>query len=134
MRLHNGFSLLEILVAFAIMAVSLTIILRIFGSGINSAVVSEDYTMAVQIAESLMARTGIETPLEVGEFSGTEGDKYHWTVSVNPLPALVASQPDQGGDALALMAINVFVSWGDGQDKNRILELESQRLFRRTLQ
>ena len=73
---QKGFSLLEILIAFSILAISLGILLKIFSAGINTAVVSEDYTAAVQIAESLMAKTGLESPLQAGEDSGTENDKY----------------------------------------------------------
>ena len=80
MNKNKGFSLLEILVAFTIMAVSLGIVLKIFSSGVNTAIISEDYIIATQIAESLMAKTGIEEPLSIGEKSGTEGDKYQWRV------------------------------------------------------
>ena len=54
-----GFSLLEMLVAFTILAFSLVVILRIFSSGIGTAVTAEEYTAAVQIAESLLAKTGL---------------------------------------------------------------------------
>lgn len=81
---QKGFSLLEILIAFSILAISLGILLKIFSAGINTAVVAEDYTVAVQIAESLMAKTGLESPLQEGEDSGTENDKYEWQVMVTP--------------------------------------------------
>ncbi|MDD2759971.1 MAG: prepilin-type N-terminal cleavage/methylation domain-containing protein [Methylomonas sp.] len=131
MRLHKGFSLLEILVAFAIMAVALTIVLRIFGSGVNAAVVSEDYTIAVQIAESLMAATGVETPLQEGELSGTEGDRYDWQVRISPVAdsADNATQPDQARPVLRLFAVNVQVTWGDDNVKRRRLELHSLKLM-----
>jgi len=140
MRKYKGFSLLEILVAFAIMAVALTIVLRIFGSGVNAAVVSEEYTLAVQIAESLMARLGVETPLQSGEFSGTEGDKYDWLVRMEPVagPAFIGkrfgSRPEQEQDQapipLQLMAVKVRVSWGEDDDNQRALELHALKLFR----
>lgn len=137
MRRHKGFSLLEILVAFAIMAVALTIVLRIFGSGVNAATVSEEYTLAVQIAESLMARTGVETPLQVGEFNGTEGDKYDWWVHVTPVagPApeptsrFASQQEPVQGSKLQLMAVKVIVGWGEEGRKHRSLELNSMKLF-----
>lgn len=56
---QRGFSLLEILIAFTILAFSLTILLKIFSTGAASASVSEEYTAAVQIAESVMARAGV---------------------------------------------------------------------------
>ena len=95
--------------AFAIMAVALTIVLRIFGSGINAAVVSEDYTTAVQIAESLMARTGVESPLQIGEFSGNEADKYDWVVNVDPFANMEseATQRDQAQVSLQLAVVKV---------------------------
>lgn len=135
MRRHKGFSLLEILVAFAIMAVALTIVLRIFGSGVNTAVTSEEYTLAVQIAESLMARTGVETPLLAGETSGVEAEKYHWLVNVSPVTVPVAppsrfnSQANYELPPEQLMSVKVRVSWDDGNQGHRQLELNSLKLL-----
>ena len=136
MRQHKGFSLLEILVAFAIMAVALTIVLRIFGSGVNSAVVSEEYTLAVQIAESLMARIGVETPLQSGEYSGNEADKFEWLVRVTPVAgppptktSRFQSQEPQVQSGLSLMAVHVRVSWGVDVENQRSLELSGLKLF-----
>ena len=75
---QRGFSLLEILIAFSILALSLGILLKIFSAGVNTAGVAEEYTAAVQIAESLMAQTGVETPLQPNEATGLENEKYHW--------------------------------------------------------
>lgn len=133
MKRHKGFSLLEILVAFAIMAVALTIVLRIFGSGVNNAVISEDYTLAVQIAESLMARTGVEAPLQIGESTGREGDKFDWRVIVRPV---AKSNPGNGnnddaqGPTLELVSVSVQVDWGDDDGARRTLELSSLRTMR----
>lgn len=128
-RRHKGFSLLEILVAFSIMAVALTIVLRIFGSGVNSAIVSEEYSIAVQIAESIMARTGIETPLQIGETTGSENNhKYNWSVAIRPVARTKANndQAQSNVAGLQLLAVKVQVVWGeDGQ--GRSIELNSLR-------
>ena len=136
LRAHDGFSLLEILVAFSIMAVALTIVLRIFGSGVNAAVVSEEYSLAVQIAESLMARVGVETPLQAGEMTGVEVDKYEWLIRISPV---VTPQPsmskfksqqetEQAAPSVQLMSVNVRVVWGE-DDRRRSLLLNSLKLF-----
>jgi general secretion pathway protein I len=129
MRQPKGFSLLEILVAFSIMAVALTIVLRIFGAGVNNAVISEEYNTAVQIAESILARTGVETPLEVGEVTGIEGYKYHWLVSVSLVhQAALNANPGQASSSGALYAIRVLVVWDDAAAIPRRIDLQTFRL------
>lgn len=66
---ERGFSLLEILIAFSILAVSLGILLKIFSTGVTTARVADDYTNAVQIANNLIAKTGVETPLKSAKHS-----------------------------------------------------------------
>ena len=140
MKPHKGFSLLEILVAFSIMAIALTIVLRIFGSGVNAAVVSEEYSIAVQIAESLMARVGVEAPLEAGEISGAEAEYYEWLVRITPVISPQASlqkfksqQPEETetAAALQLFSVRVEVVWGDEDDKQRSLVLHNLKLAQR---
>jgi len=117
---HQGFSLLEILVAFTIMAVSLSIVLKIFSAGVNTAIVSEDYIVATQIAESLMAKTGIEEPLIASETSGTEDDKYQWMVKVESSSQFVEDESNT-----ELMDVQVLVQWGNEQGNGRMIELNT---------
>ncbi|QWF69918.1 prepilin-type N-terminal cleavage/methylation domain-containing protein [Methylomonas paludis] len=130
----KGFSLLEILVAFAIMAVALTIVLRIFGTGVNNAILSEEYTLAVQIAESLQARTGIEIPLEVGESSGDEGGKYHWLLKIidvtpAPPPASTPANPNLPvAQPVPLYAVQVQVFWQDDGREMRSVDIRSLKM------
>ncbi len=119
-KIQQGFSLLEILVAFTIMAVSLTIVLKIFSAGVNTAIVSEDYMVATQIAESLMAKTGIEEPLIASEISGTEDDKYQWTVKIENSSQFVEDESNT-----ELMDVQVLVQWGNEQGNGRMIELNT---------
>ena len=86
--------------------------------------IAEEYTVATQIAESLMAKTGIEEPLVVGESSGTEVEKYHWRVKIenssNP-----ADVEEEIGDDISLLAVRVTVQWGDEDRNRRTVELNT---------
>ncbi len=123
---HKGFSLLEILIAFSILAFSLGILLKIFSSGVDTATVAEDYTVAVQVAESLMAKTGIETPLQVGQDSGTENEKYDWLLTVNPY-IFESGNSDSVTTTMTLFKVKVIVSWGKALNSRRV-ELTTLKL------
>lgn len=124
MNKHRGFSLLEILVAFSILAISLGILLKIFSSGVNTAIIAEEYVEATQIAESLMAKTGVEEVLTVSETFGTEREKYYWRVNVENIPH---SETDEES-TIELMAVQVMVEWGDDGKKNRVVELNTVKI------
>lgn len=129
-NLNKGFSLLEVLVAFSILAISLGILLKIFSSGVNTAIIAEEYTVATQVAESLMAKSGVVDSLVVGQVSGVAGDKYHWTVKVenfsNP-----ADDLEKDASAL-LMDVQVMVRWGDEfRSNNRFVELNTIKIGQR---
>ncbi|CAA9892169.1 General secretion pathway protein I [Candidatus Methylobacter favarea] len=123
-----GFSLLELLIAFSILAVSLSILLKIFSTGANTAVLAEEYTAAVQIAESLMAKTGVETDLKPEESSGVENEKYHWRVSVAPFNLTMENLDIQSIPA-ALFKIKVTIAW----DNDRQMELTTLKVINKEL-
>lgn len=124
---QRGFSLLEILIAFAILALSLGILLRIFSSGVNAAGVAEEYTTAVRIAESLMAETGVVRPLQPGVASGVENNKYEWRVAVVPF-RFTAPNLNTATIPAELFKIRVDVGWGGRQ-----IELTTLKLANKTL-
>jgi general secretion pathway protein I len=129
-RLHQaqrGFSLLEILVAFSIMAISMGMLLSIFSSGLRNAAVSEEYTSAVQIAEAMIARPGIETPLRPGQSSGVENDKYRWELTVAPF-ILTDETIDTRPIPAQLFMVTAIVSWGDEGGSERRFELSELKL------
>ena len=129
---QQGFSLLEILIAFSILALSLGILLKIFSAGVDTAEVAEDYTAAVQIAQSLMAKTGVETPLQADQSSGLENEKYHWLVEVIPFE-FNPDNVDPTAITAALFKVKVSVSWGDDNSDDRQVRLTTLKLINKTL-
>ncbi|MDO9270920.1 MAG: prepilin-type N-terminal cleavage/methylation domain-containing protein [Methylobacter sp.] len=133
MNKQRGFSLLEILIAFSILALALGILLKIFSAGVNTAGVAGEYTAAVQVAESLMAQTGVEAPLQQGEATGLKNGKYHWRVSVSPFQ-FTAENLDVTTIPVALFKVKVIVSWGDdARAAGRQVELITLKLTNKML-
>ncbi len=123
-----GFSLLEILIAFSILAVSLGILLKIFSTGVTTARIADDYTNAAQIATNLMAKTGVETPLKTSEMLGIENEIYHWKVQVMP-KTFASPELDLRELPVELFNVNVQVWWGDdAKTDDRVLELNTLKL------
>ncbi len=129
---QQGFSLLEILIAFSILALSLGILLKIFSTGINTATVAENYTEAVQISKNLMAKTGIETPLQVGQSSGIENNFYQWWIETSPF-MFNPDNVDPKTLTAELFKVKVTVSWSDGGASDRQVELITLKLINKTL-
>jgi general secretion pathway protein I len=128
-RTQEGFSLLEILIAFSILALSLGILLRIFSGGANTAMVAEEYTNAVQIAETLMAKTGAEIPLRNHESSGVIDNKYNWLLRISPY-TFQSSDNATKVAGVELYKVNVAVNWGDDENAdNRMFQLATLKLL-----
>jgi len=122
---QSGYTLIEVLVAFMILALALTVLLRIFSGGLRNVSVSSDYATATLIAESRLAAAGIDIPLRPGETSGTEGERFEWTVSVQdyqPWPGYRSAS-----QAVDAYRVTVTVEWPHG-DNTRSVGLSTVRL------
>lgn len=127
-RRQNGFSLLEILVAFSILALSLGVLLNIFSTGLRSAMISDEYIHAVAIAESLLAKAGIESTLEQGESHGIEEDKYSWNIHIEPYADDVI---DLEKGRITPYRITVTVDWKEVEEERSIV-LNTLRLAKKS--
>ena len=124
--LQQGFSLLEILIAFSILAFSLTILLNIFSGGLRSTIVSEEYQQAVIIAQSRLAAAGVEEPLDNGVQSGEVEEKYFWTVQMQAFN-LDKMGLDAEQQKVVPYLVTVTVEWEAGRN-NRQFELTTIKL------
>ena len=121
----QGYSLIEILVAFSILAMALTVLFRIFSSGLNNVGASSEYALAVLVAESKLASPGVSEPLRPGRSEGIEGDRFSWSRMVSEY-----SEPTQqlsNNIGLSPYRIVVDVEWS-GKRGLRQVQLETIRL------
>jgi general secretion pathway protein I len=112
---QSGFSLLEILVAFSILALSLGVLMQIFSGSLRNADITHDQAQAVVLAQSLLTAAGAETPLAPGETNGVYTEKFRWLLRVRPfLDEARAGDTTAVRQALALdlWEVTASVAWG----------------------
>jgi general secretion pathway protein I len=78
-----GFTLLEVLVAFLILAVSLSVLWRSFSGDLASLDSSAFYASALAEARSQVDRLGTEVPLEEGEVRGRAEGGLSWVLRMH---------------------------------------------------
>lgn len=81
---QRGFSLLEVLVAFAILAITLGVLMEIFSRATLTTIVTSQYSQAASLIESKLAAVGAEIPLEEGSVSGEPEAGFDWEVTMMP--------------------------------------------------
>lgn len=117
-RSQQGFTLLEVLLAFLVFALSFAVTLEILTGAIRNTARAKEQTEASLIAQSLMNQVGLDIPLSSGaSFEGEEGN-YRWQIEIFPF---------QGGAdnarslelmdivGLDLLEVECVVSWGEGE-------------------
>jgi general secretion pathway protein I len=128
-----GFSLLEVLVAFVILALVGTALFRLFGVSLNNASLADEYSRAALYAESRLVAAAVEAPLREGSAQGASDDgRYAWTTMIEPYVA-PGTTPDQERMAqmlpLRTWRISVTVAWpGDVFGSQRSIVLSTVRL------
>lgn len=77
---EGGFTILEVLTAFVLMAVTLAVVLQVFSGGLRDAQLADEYAHAVLIAQSRLAGFTASEKFEEGMSSGSDG-AFTWTLS-----------------------------------------------------
>lgn len=120
----KGFSLLEVLIAFTILALGLGVLLQVFSKGINTATLSAHYGRATALAEAGIGLVGLDIPLEPGLRGGETEDGLRWQVQVTEVN-LDDLLP--GEAPMPAYLITSEVSWGLAGG-SRTLSLSTLRL------
>jgi len=81
-RTSRGFTLLEVMLAFVVFALSFATVLEIMAGSMRSVRRASDDTEVALFAQSVMDLVGTEIPIEEGQFDGTGMDHYQWRLDI----------------------------------------------------
>jgi len=124
-RRSNGFTLIEVLVALVIMAVSLAALFNVFSTALRNTTAAESHALATTHAQTILARIGVEQPLTEGEISGRIDEKFSWRIDMHPLS--VEDRSDANRIFVRPFRVAVTINWVDGLAE-RSVALETLRL------
>lgn len=128
----GGFSLLEVLVAFVILALVLGTLMQIFSGGLRGVSRAAEFQRAVLLGQSKLAAIGIEVPLKEGVSSGDFDADYRWQLTIRPYTDTQMNVAEQAAVPapllpVALLEVEVQVIWG-GAGQPHHFSLKTLRL------
>jgi general secretion pathway protein I len=107
-----GFTLVEVIVAIAILSIGLTVLMSMMSHSLRQVAQAEKIAEAGSLAQSLIAGVGTELPIREGESGGQFPNGYHWHLAMH-----------QYGDAnerevwpVGAYTISAKITWNDGPD------------------
>ena len=120
-----GFTLIEVVVAFVLLALVLSTGFEIFSQGLSRAGGLDERSRALEVARSALTDAGMEEVLKPGIAQGESQDpRFHWTRTITPYD----ESPDPNHPIQAtyvLYRVDVKVDWRGGDGKDHALALST---------
>ena len=129
MNRSRGFTLLEVMLAFVILAVSMGMLLGMLSRGLGQVRTSQDETEATLHAQSLLDQIGVIEPMQPGERVGDfASGRYRYRLETteiedpSPAPALPPTVVDSGTliNAPTVYRVALVVSWGPPESPRQL--------------
>lgn len=114
----RGFTLLEVMLAFVIFALSFATVLEVMAGSMRSVKRASDDTEVALFAQSIIDLVGTEIPVEEGQFNGTGMDRYQWQLDIT---LYESGDEDMGTEVLAEMSgvelyrVDLEIDWETGR-------------------
>lgn len=112
----GGFTLLELLLAFVVFALSFATVLEILSGSLRNTVRARHFTEAALTAQSVMDQVGLEIPLADGTNSAGESGDYRWQIEIYPYEGESGEFNNielEDLTGIALLRVDLEVSWGE---------------------
>lgn len=126
---NKGFTLIEVVVALAILGVGLIVIIELFSGGLRLGKTSEEYTKAVEYARMKMEEIAVQRSVEEGIEEGEFDDVFRWRVGAKKMDILPIEKSSDFKPPVDLYQIQVNITWKSGS-KERSVGIESYKTIK----
>ncbi len=111
----RGFTLIEVIIAFALLALALTLLLGSLSGAARQIRQADDSGRATLHAQSLLTQLGVGEALRPGRQQGVvEQGRYRWVLDVVPYADPLKPPPVGTDNAPRLLQVRLSVVWGEG--------------------
>lgn len=124
MNRQGGFTLIEVVVAFAILSLLIGVLYQTFAQTMLGADRAQKRQAALELAESVLASWGKQDEGRAGVTAGSDGAGMRWTVETTPY----AEPGRQAPWSVPAFDVHVSVAWGSSEAER--VELRSLELGR----
>lgn len=125
----SGFTLLEVMLAFVVLATAMGLLVGMLAKGLKQVRQAQGETEATLYAQSLFDQLGVLEPMALGSREGGfDKDRYRYRLEISEAPDPVPLQPSTplpdlpvtsiGAPVLYRVALDV--SWGNGLPAQRL--------------
>ncbi len=119
---NSGFTLIEVLIAFAILAMVLGVVFRTLSTGLSHERTAGLVTARVLEARSILERLGADIALEEGTIEGRLATGEPWSLTVSLLDPAAGDETDPGPLNAYLAELSIR------GDDGRMLRLQTLKL------
>lgn len=125
-RRERGYTLIEVVIAFAVLALALTLLLGTLTNSSHEVRWSSDAGRAAMLSQSVLDRVEMDGALREGARDGQfEDGRYRWQLQVRRYGARTGQPVDP--NVPVLLALDLTMEWGDGGPRETLV-LHSLRL------
>lgn len=111
-----GFTLLEVLLAFVVFALSFATVMEIQSGSIRNTIRAREYSEVALIAQSVMDQVGLEIPLETGTTASGDSGNYRWDLTIDEFDDATGEVDSIALAELTgieLLRVDLVISWGE---------------------
>jgi general secretion pathway protein I len=123
---EKGFTLIEVIIALAILGIALTVIIELFSGGLRLGRVSQEYTQAMNFASLKMEEIVTQKTIEAGEDEGEFDKIFRWQTGIEKVDILPYDKGTEFKPPVDFFHIRVKVLWTSGS-KERSASIESYK-------
>jgi general secretion pathway protein I len=123
---NRGFTLIEVVVALAILGIGLIVIIELFSGGLRLGRTTQEYTQAVGLARMKLEEIALTEELKEGNEEGEFDKNFRWQLGVKRVDLLPVEKGPEFKPPVEFYQIKVNIIWKSGS-KERSTEIESYK-------